>query len=210
MSKVGTVFSAFDAGHIMRITGLSKRILAYWDNTGFFQPEYSGARSAAVRVYSFRDAVSLKTLNILRTKYGISLQHLRGIARRLTEYSAAPFADLRLRVIGKEVHFDDPGTGRTRGVISGQYVLLPILEVVQEVTKSIERLQIRDPSQVGKTEQHRGVSHNARVFSGTRVPVRAIQHFLQDGYSIDRILQEYPSLTKADIEVVDAGLQTAA
>jgi DNA-binding transcriptional MerR regulator len=211
MTKAETVISAFDADHIVRITGLTKRQLTYWDATDFFRPQYSvGRDEALIRVYSFRDAVSLRTLHILRATHRVSLQHLRDVAQRLTEYTDAPFAELRLRVINKEVHFDEPGTGRTRGVMSGQYVLLPIIDVIQDVKRSIADLGKRDASQFGKTEQRRNVSHNARVFAGTRVPVRAVQHFLEDGFSIEQILQEYPSLTKTDIEAVAAGMQTAA
>ena len=211
MSKSETVISAFDADHNIRITGLSMRQLTHWESTDFFKPQYAvGDGASIIRVYTFRDAVSLRTINALRMTHHVSLQHLRDVARRLTEYSDAPFAELKLRVINREVHFDDPDTGRTRGVISGQYVLLPIIDVMHDVTRSIAALHRRDESQHGKTEQHRNVSHNARVFAGTRVPVRAIRHFLEDGFSIDQILKEYPSLSKTDIEAIAAGIQTAA
>jgi DNA-binding transcriptional MerR regulator len=165
MSKSDAVISAFDADHITRITGLTKRQLTYWDDTGFFKPQYD---ESLIRVYTFRDAVSLRTIHILKTDHRISVQRLRVIARRLTEYSDAPFAELKLRVINKQVHFDEPDTGRTRDVMSGQYVLLPIIDVVQDVKRSVAKLGERDASQIGKTEQKKNVSHNARVFAGTR------------------------------------------
>jgi uncharacterized protein (DUF433 family) len=207
MSKTDTVISAFDADHIVRITGLTHRQVSYWDGTGFFKPQYT---EALIRVYSFRDAVSLRTIYILKTKHHVSVQRLRAIAKRLAEYSDAPFAELKLRVINKQVHVDEPDTGRTRDVMSGQYVLLPIIDVVQDVRKSVAKLGERDSSQVGKIEQKKNISHNARVFAGTRVPVRAVRHFLEDGFSVDQILKEYPSLTRADIEVVAGEIQTAA
>jgi DNA-binding transcriptional MerR regulator len=207
MSKFDGVISAFDADHITRITGLTKRQLSYWDATGFFTPQYD---QSLIRVFSFRDAVSLRTIHILKTKHQISIQKLRTIAQRLTEYSDAPFAELKLRVLNKQVHFDEPDTGRTRNVMSGQYVLLPIIDVVEDVKKSVARLDERDASQLGRIEQKKSVSHNARVFAGTRVPVRAVRHFLEDGFSVGEILKEYPSLTKADIEAVAAEIQTAA
>ena len=211
MSKPDTVISTFDSGHITKITGLTKRQLDYWDATDFFKPQYAERNAEnIVRVYSFRDAVSLRTLHVLRSVHKVSLPHLRTVARSLSEYSDAPFADLKLRVIDKKVHFDEPVTGRTRDVLSGQYVLLPIIDVMRDVRRSIAELGKRDASQFGKLEQRRNVSHNARVIAGTRVPVRAIQHYLQDGFSIDAILTEYPLLTSEDVEAVAAGMQKAA
>jgi DNA-binding transcriptional MerR regulator len=210
MFRSESIISAFDADHVVKISGLSKRQLAYWDQTGFFAPQYAIKGDSHYRVYSFRDAVSLRTLSILRKAHKISLQQLRDIARRLAEYSDAPFAELKLRVLNKEVHFDEPSTGRTRGVVSGQYVLLPIVDVMHDVERSIAKLKARSESEYGKTEQRRNVSHNAQVFAGTRVPVRAIKHFLEDGFSVDQILAEYPTLTRADIEAVAVGIQTAA
>jgi DNA-binding transcriptional MerR regulator len=207
MSNTDTVISAFDADHIIRITGLTRRQLSYWDDTGLFKPQYT---EALIRVYSFRDAVSLRTIYILKTKHRVSIQRLRNIAKELAEYSDAPFAELKLRVINRQVHVVEPNTGRTRDVMSGQYVLLPIIDVVEDVKKSVAKLGERDATQFGKIERSRNVSHNARVFAGTRVPVRAVKHFLEDGFSIDQILKEYPSLTRADIEVVAAEIQTAA
>ncbi len=61
MLKSDAVISAFDAEHITRITGLSKHQLAYWDATDFFKPQYLPSDGKALtRVYSFRDAVSLR------------------------------------------------------------------------------------------------------------------------------------------------------
>ncbi len=37
------------------------------------------------------------------------------------------------------------------------------------------------------------------IFKGTRISVDLILEFLSQGYSIDQVLEEYPSLTKEDI-----------
>ena len=44
-------------------------------------------------------------------------------------------------------------------------------------------------------------------FSGTRVPVRIILHWLAEGWSTEDILRQYPDLTAGDIV---AGLRFAA
>ena len=44
------------------------------------------------------------------------------------------------------------------------------------------------------------------MIAGTRVRVETILHFIEDGYSVDQILKEYPSLTKQDVQaVIDHG-----
>ncbi len=204
MWKSDTVIRAFSAEHATRIAGMSERTLAYWDRTAFFKPQFAtiGDGRQQVRVYSFRDLVSLRTLRVLRDRHRISLQHLRTVLDKLTAYSDAPFAELTLRVQGQEVHFDEPDTGRTRGVVSGQYVLLPIIDVINDVHAAANRMTRRAETDYGKTEQHRNISHNLRVISGTRVPVRAIQRFLEAGHTTSTIMEEYPSITSADIEAI--------
>lgn len=211
MWKSDNVIRTFSSEHATRIAGMSDRTLAYWDRTGFFKPQFAtiGQGRSHVRVYSFRDLVSLRTLRVLRDRHKVSLQHLRSVLDKLSEYSDAPFAELTLRVQEREVHFDEPGTGRTRGVLSGQFVLLPIIDVINDVDAAADRLTKRAESDFGKTEQHRNVNHNVRVISGTRVPVRAIRRYLEAGYSPGQIVEEYPSITSADIEAVRAEIAAA-
>ena len=68
---------AFSANHVVHLTGLSHSQLRYWDNTGFFRPRYASEnrRSPFGRVYSFQDVVGLRTLGILRKRYGIPVSN---------------------------------------------------------------------------------------------------------------------------------------
>lgn len=206
MTKTEQVISVFSAEDVTKITGLSERQLAYWDRTGFFKPQYTsvGQGRSLVRIYSFRDLVSLRTLRVLKEEHRVSLQHLRTVLKTLSAYSDAPFAVLKLKVYNREVHVTEPGTDRTRGVISGQYVLLPLIDVIQDVRRAAANLSNRSSSDYGKTEQHRNVSHNARVVAGTRIPVRAVKRFIAAGYSPKQIIVEYPNLTAEDIEAIAA------
>ena len=206
MTKSEQVISVFGVDDVTKITGLSERQLAYWDRTGFFKPQYAsvGAGKSPVRIYFFRDLVSLRTLRVLKEEHRVSLQHLRTVLKDLSAYSDAPFAELKLKVYNREVHVTEPGTDRTRGVVSGQYVLLPLINVIQDVRRAAANLGVRSAEDYGKTEQRRNVSHNARVIAGTRIPVRAIRRFIAAGYSAKQIMFEYPSLTAEDIEAVAA------
>jgi uncharacterized protein (DUF433 family) len=202
MPEITNIVSAFSADQVAKLTGLTNRQLAYWDELGFFQPQYaSDDRSSPYsRIYSFTDVVGLRTLGILRNTYKCSLAHLQEVAKELQAYSQTPWADLTLYVLKRKVHFSEPETGRVRGVVDGQYALLPISNVMEDVRKEAERLRQRDPAQVGKIEKHRYVSHQAPVIAGTRIRVATIRRFIDAGYSTTAILKEYPSLTEADVE----------
>ena len=202
MGEITNVISAFSADQVVTLTRLTIRQLSYWDNLGFFQPQYAAEdrRSPYSRIYSFKDVVGLRTLSVLKTKYKCSLPHLREVAGELSSYSKTPWADLTLYVLKKRVYFNEPETGRQREVAGGQYALLPIKSVMEEVRRDADLLGRRAPEQIGQIEKRKYISHQAEVISGTRIRVATILHFLEAGYSTAAILREYPSLTEADIE----------
>ena len=204
LSDADAVVLALSAEHIESLTGLSARQLAYWDGTGFFKPEYAAdnRRSPHSRVYSFRDAVGLRTISVLLNAYNVSLPHLKDVAKKLSAHSSRPWSDLKLRVWKRRVQFDEPETGTVRDVLNGQYVLLPIIDVIEDVERGVADLKARRSEDVGEFERHRYVSHNNLVVAGTRIPVQTIIDYIEAGYTPDQIIQEYPTLTKEDVKAV--------
>jgi DNA-binding transcriptional MerR regulator len=202
MTEITNIISAFSADQVVKLTGLTIRQLAYWDDLGFFQPQYASEdrRSPYSRIYSFKDVVGLRTLSVLKKKYKCSLPHLREVAAELASYTKTPWADLTLYVLKRKVYFTEPETGLRRSVVDGQYALLPISSVMEDVRADAERLRQRAPEQIGKLETRKYVSHKAEVIAGTRIKVATIRHFLEAGYSAADIIKEYPSLTEADVE----------
>lgn len=208
-----SVVRAFSADQVVKLTNLSMGQLAYWDATGFFEPQYAAddRKSPYSRIYSFKDVVGLRTLSVLKSQYKITLPHLREVAQKLANYSRTPWSDIKLMVWQRKVQFVEPETGQTRGVVDGQYALLPIISVMDDVTREAELLKKRDRAQIGRFEKKRYVSHNAPVIAGTRIPVASVLRFLEDGFSIHEILKEYPSLTEADVKaVIQHGEDSAA
>ena len=193
------VIRAFSEEHVMRLTGLSQSQLRYWDKTEFFAPSYSKQRGPYGRVYSFHDVVGLRALAVLRKEHKVSLQHLRKVAERLSHLGDALWAETTLYVLNREVQFHEPETGRVRGILSGQYVTIPLIGIMNDVSKRAETLKGRQSDRVGKIERNRHVAHNAWVIAGTRIPTRAIKSFRDAGYSIAQIKREYPTLTTEDI-----------
>jgi uncharacterized protein (DUF433 family) len=207
MSEGANVISAFTEDQVERLTGLSKSQLRRWDRTGFFCPSlaHENRRSPYSRIYSFVDIAALRVLSVLRRQYGVSLQHLREVSKKLGHLDSEGWTKTTLYVLNKKVNFDDPESGRQREVVSGQYAIgLPLEKVMSDTVRDVKRLSERSADQVGKIEKKRYVSHNAAVVAGTRIPVRTIKHFWEDGYSVDDIISEYPSLTEADIKAAIA------
>lgn len=204
---MANVISAFSAQQVERLTGLSESQLRDWDNDGFFRPAFAAEnrRSPYSRIYSFDDLVSLRTLGILRKRHKIALQSLKKTATKLEQHSGRPWSDLTLYVLNREVHFRNPNTGRIEGAISGQMAVpIPLGSIADDLRSKIDAARSRGSESEGDFEQHRYVAHNRRVVSGTRIPVESVLSFWNEGYSVEQIMREYPSLTRKDIDAIIA------
>jgi DNA-binding transcriptional MerR regulator len=202
MLDVGNVLAAFSEEDVHRVTGLSIGRLRYWARTGFFRPSFveDDPRLPYSRFYSFRDVVALRTLEMLRLKNGVPLQHLRRVAEKLSHLKDDLWTKTTLYVANRKVVFSDPLTGKPQEVVSGQFVIeYALVKLIEETNESIEAVGRRSPDQVGKVVKIRGVNRNAWTIAGTRIPVASVRRLHDDGYSVDQIIAEYPDLTEADI-----------
>jgi uncharacterized protein (DUF433 family) len=203
MLDINNVVAAFSEEHVHRITGLSIGRLRYWAKTGFFHPSFveENPHLSFSRFYSFKDVVALRTLEMLRVRNGVPLQHLRKVAEKLSHLKGDLWTKTTLYVANGKVVFSDPVTGRPMEVVSGQYVMeYPLARVIQETSNTIEAAAKRSADQLGKVVKIRGINRNAPTISGTRIPVASIQRLHEDGYSVSQIQAEYPDLTEADIQ----------
>lgn len=198
------VIAAFGEDHTIRLTGITKSQLRYWDRIGFYRPSFAeeNRRVAFSRVYSFKDIVALRVLNILRNQYSVPLQHLRAVSKRLGHLGKAKWTVIRLWVLNRKVVWEEPDTGIPQEVLSRQFVVPTVIveAVASETLSAVEQLNIRDESKQGKIERSRFVNRNAPVLAGTRIPVAAIKSFAAAGYGINEILAEYPDLTEKDVQ----------
>ena len=192
---------AFNADQVCNLTGLSKRQLAYWDKTGFFIPEVESRRRGPYsRLYSFRDVVGLRTIAQLRGR--VSLQSLRIIGQWLHDHYARPWDRLRFYTAGRDVFVegpDDEGIVLARDGAQTTFDI-QLRQVAGDMQRAVRRLRRRRGRDVGRVAQHRYVAHNRPVLAGTRVPAAAVWDFHQAGYGVERIIEEFPSLTPADVE----------
>ncbi|MBX6341301.1 MAG: DUF433 domain-containing protein [Thermomicrobiaceae bacterium] len=202
-----TTILAFTLDQTARLTGLSHRQLRYWDDTGFFHPSYADDHGVPFgRVYSFRDVVALRTIALLRRKYGVSLQELRKLGAWLDEHYDEPWSSLRFYISGRQIFFEDPEVGLHRAGRRPEQSVIPIeMEpVAAEMETRARALQRRTGAEVGQIVRHRFVSHNAPVVAGTRVRTEAIWRFHEAGYTTEEIVREYPRLTPQDVEAAIA------
>ena len=200
---VPNVIEAFSEDQAERLTGLTHRQLRYWERTDVFVPTYvdEDTSSSGSRVYFFRDIAALRTLAALRTKYNVSLQHLRKAAARMKELEIDLWRGTRLWVQNRRVIFEEPGTGKPQDITTKQYVIpLDLGVVVGDTRSAITRLRRRPASKVGQVERTRGVNGNHPVVAGTRVRVASIQRLAEDGYDVAAIRAEFPGLTDKDVE----------
>jgi DNA-binding transcriptional MerR regulator len=195
------VIAAFSEEQVERLTALSTGQLRYWDRTGFFSPAYANEnrRVAYSRIYSFKDILALRVLNMLRNQYSVPLQHLRKVADTLTHMSDDIWIKTTLYVLNKKVVFKEGD--HLREIVSGQYVMgIPLATVVSDTKRDVEQLQRRSADQVGRVERSKYVNHNAWVVAGTRIPTTAVRRFKEAGYTVEQIIKEYPDLTVRDVE----------
>lgn len=208
---MGNLVAAFSEEQTARLTGVTVSQLRYWASTDFFVPSFQ--RDTLVgRIYSFRDIVELRVLNMLRNQFLVSLPHLRDVKVKLEQLSDERWTGTRLWVLNRKVVWQEPGSDRPREVVSGQYVVPVVLsEVMAQTQTDIRELNARSAEKLGQVERSRLVNHNDPVIAGTRIRVRAITRFHDAGYTVDQILHEYPDLTEQDVQAaLEYGDQRAA
>ncbi len=186
----------------MKLSGVSLHQLRHWDRINLLSASYSQAdrRQAYSRVYSFRDLVSLRVLNLLRNNHKVSLQHLRNVAGKLAHLGDEKWTKTTLYVLGRRVVIDDPKTLERHEVVSGQRVLdIPLKAAISDTLDAIKRENSRSKEEQGKIIKKRFLLNSQPVFQGSRVPVSAVNNYIKRGYSDDDIIMEFPDLTVADI-----------
>jgi uncharacterized protein (DUF433 family) len=196
------LIKAFGEEHVEKLTGLTKWQLRRWDRFGFFAPQYAyeDRHVPYSRIYSFKDVVGLRTIAVLMKEHHVSLRELRSVATELVSRGYEHWADLKLYVLKKQVHFQKPGSQDVEGVWTGQLAMVPIISVIEDVETRVAEMQKRDTSQIGHVLKQRHVARNSSVIAGTRIPTATIRRFREAGYSKEQILRQYPTLSLEDVD----------
>jgi DNA-binding transcriptional MerR regulator len=200
---------AWTTEQVLRITGVSKRRLGYWLDRGVLSAEVDEARGRGrVRLWSFSNLIEVRVVLWLRDR--VSLQLIGKIVDQLRKRGVdQPLAELRFAVIdtGRARRPTDVVVQQTDGSwetpINGQVVMevvLPLEQFAAELKIAAERDRVAR-RQPGRVERRRGRMGSVEVLAGTRVPVTSVRRLHQAGWSMDRIIDNYPGLTEQDISV---------
>jgi uncharacterized protein (DUF433 family) len=98
-------------------------------------------------------------------------------------------------------------------VWDGQLAMVPTIDVINDVEARVRQLKKRDDSQLGHVERSKYVVRNSPVIAGTRIPTATIRQFKEAGYTVERIVRQYPTLTPEDVQaalVHEEGLARSA
>jgi uncharacterized protein (DUF433 family) len=198
---------SFTTEQVLRITGVSKRRLNYWLERGIIGADVDEARGRGhVRLWSFANLVEVRVALWLRDR--ISLQVIGRIVEQLRKRGVdLPLADLRFAVVDTtrrrrptDIVVQRPD-GSYEMPLDGQIVMevvLPLERFADELRQAAERDRSRR-RQPGRIERYRGRLGSRDVLAGTRVPVSALQRLHDAGWSMSRIIENYPGLTERDV-----------
>lgn len=187
---------------VARLGRVSERRLDYWERTGLLSStvdeRLSGNRR--IRLYDFTDAMTAMVLSALRER--VSLQHIRQIVAHLRQLDFR-VTEVRFALAGNRVHFQLPDGTWGDFVDPGQLVLSEVLDL-EPLRALVLGVESRSEEERGQIEKRRGVRGSKPVIAGTRIPVRAVQAYLERGSSPAEIMEAYPALSPEDVEAVRA------
>ena len=199
------IIGAFSEENASRLSGVSCDQLRHWHKRGLMTASMGPQDGQGVyqRIYSFRDLVALRVLNVLRNDHKVSLQHLRAVADKLSHDGPERWTATTLYVLGKRVVFDDPRTNERKEVVSGQRVLdIPISAAISDTREAIQRYNMRSDDELGHVVRRKFVQENQIVFARSRIPVSVVKEYLQRGLGAAQIMADFPDLTEEDIRSV--------
>jgi len=186
-----------------RLAGVTVGQLGYWRRIGLVQPAVVRRLSARneVRLYDFAGLVELRIVAALRTR--LSLQHIREVIGRLRDSYDRPLSELRFAVEGRQLYFQHSDGSWEGGKRPGQLVIAEVI-MLDAVRADIRRAAAAHRREPGRIVRRRRVLASKPTFAGTRIPVTAVEAFLDRGASDEQILAAYPQLTRADVAAVRA------
>ena len=186
------------AANVLR---LSVGQLRAWERNDIYHPACAGdSKTRNSTAYDFKDLVNLKVIATLKNEHKVPISGLKDAAAWLARQGRKDWPQMRVYVFEKQVHFVN-NDAEVEGVSNGQ-LAFHLADIIAQVEKDIAQLGDRAEGQIGKIVKKRGVLASAEVLDGTRIPVFALRDFINQGYTNDEIVRQYPSLTKEDIEAV--------
>jgi len=136
----------FDSKTAMRLTGVTRTQLAYWDKGGIVRPSMPAAGRGSRRLYTFRDLVQLRVASRLKER-GLSLPRLRKalvyLRRRFPDVEA-PLAEATFLTDGETVFVLDRDPQALLDALKKQFLFsIPFGLLVEELKGQVKQLASR-------------------------------------------------------------------
>jgi uncharacterized protein (DUF433 family) len=185
-----------------RLIGVSEARLRSWERIHLQHPAVARKLSErnTVRLYDFQDVLSLLVVRELMNQRMTTSQISRVIRHLRSVGYERPLTELTFAIDGNEIFFQHPdgtweGARRKNQIVMERILRLkPLREHIWDHLKApVDRTGQR------RYERRRKVHGSARVFTGTRVPVKSVLTFIEGGASDREILAAYPDLDISDV-----------
>lgn len=195
-----------------RIANIPEHRLARWERYGLVVPRSTALSShRAVRTFDFGHLVELGIIRELENRDHGLRQIKRAVERlRERELIAAPLRELHWASADGEILWQYPDGSWSGDRAPGQSVLVGVIDL-DEIRASVRRY-IEDPraeNEVGNLEHRRATLGSKAVFAGTRTPLAAVHAYLRRGYPDAAIIDAFPHLRPADIDLARETLTEA-
>ena len=76
----------------------------------------------------------------------VPMAHLKDVAHKLSRYTARPWTDIKLMVWKHKVQWIEPDTGLPAGIVDGQYLMIEIANIVEDMKSAVQKERERDPA----------------------------------------------------------------
>lgn len=192
---------AFTRRRVADLVGVDLETIDRWDRIGLVGASQRGhiLEGKQVRLYGYADLLEALIIGDLMARDGVSRHYVRQIVEHVRKLKYR-MGELRWTVAGSRVHFQAPD-GQWEDGERSQFVAVEVLNL-EPLRDRIRRGSQREEGTVGQIEQRRGALGNKPVIAGTRVPVATIKRYLAQGFSAERIVRSFPTLTLVDVESV--------
>lgn len=195
------------------IAGISPQRLWYWEKTALIKPSVRRdiSQRNIIRLYALDRLTELVVAAEIVDRPEVSLQHLRRILDRLRSVGYdTPLRELVFAIEGKEVFFQHQDGTWEGSRQQRQLVEIKLIVNLERVRETVQRGLTRPASDIGRIERRRAAQGSKELIAGTRVPVSAIESFVEAGKNDEQILAAFPSLEPGDIAFVRERLQPRA
>ncbi|MFT4038615.1 MAG: DUF433 domain-containing protein [Thermomicrobiales bacterium] len=192
----------FSPRQVARVTGISLDQLEEWLEDEVVVPIHPAASGDfAGAIYGMGDIVALLAIQHLQ-KAGVAAYWLAGVQHLLAEHVTLDelrqhqvcFAANRIHIIRSDADNTDASFE------SADPVCVALEPLVSRALEGVERLSERLPEQIGQIVSDPYIWEGVPIIAGTRIPTFTMTDLVRSGWTIQRILWEYPRLTKEDVE----------